>query len=150
MILTIKIYVGFHACIHKWCLQSGTTQQYTKCQSVSVDGRTCYNPSIKYGSTIGGIPNKHGQRSWHGHNVYKEWCQQLFPTSNIIKSSVTYSNYKPTNFIGSVFWCRSYDETYPHWCDWSDGYWKDSTLDNKYNKLSDYGSQVINSLTCQI
>ena len=145
LILTIKIYVGFHACIHKWCLQSGTKQQYTKCQSVSVDGRTCYNPSIKYGSTIGGIPNKHGQRSWHGHNVYKEWCQQLFPTSNIIKSSVTYSNYKPTNFIGSVFWCRSYDETSQHWCDWQDGHWKDSTLD--YRSI---GSQVINSLTCQI
>ena len=144
LILTIKIYVGFHACIHKWCLQSGTKQQYTKCQSVSVDGRTCYNPSIKYGSTIGGIPNKHWQ------NVYKEWCQQLFPTSNIMKSSVTYHNYiypnKPKNLIGVLYWCSHSDESVPHWCDFKDGFWRNQQLGPYFY----HGLHIVVSLTCQI
>ena len=140
--LNLWIYVGFHSCLHKWCLQSGTNQQYTKCERVSGDGRTCYNPTIKYGSTIGGYPTK------HKNNNYKQWCQQLFPTSNIMKSSVTQClhrcTFKPTNSIGELFWCSQYDESVPHWCDRADGHWKDSTLD----QIAGY--PIIDSLTCQI
>ena len=34
----------------------------------------------------------------------------------------------------------------PHWCDWQDGNWKDSTL-TKFNVMP---SPVIDSVTCQI
>ena len=63
------MYVGFHLCIHNWCPQSGVNQQYTRCERASEDGRTCYNPSIKYGSTIGGYPVQSGADehlvTWH-------------------------------------------------------------------------------------
>ena len=66
--------VNFHSCIHDWCYQKGTKGQYTRCTTVSNDGRTCYNPKIRYGSTIGGKPGEITQRN------IKEWCKQLFPT----------------------------------------------------------------------
>ena len=137
------IYVDFHLCIHDWCLQSGTKQQYTRCERVSEDGRTCYNPTIKYGSSISGYPTKDNVNK----NNYKLWCQQLFPTSNIMKSSVTYTkntlqNLKPKTT--ELFWCSKFDESVPHWCDRLTGYWKDST------KGQHYGWPLINSLTCQI
>ena len=99
-------------CIMDWCLQSGTEQQYTKCKRVSEDGRTCYNPTIKFGSTIGGIPFKH----WA--NNYNQWCQQLFPTSN--SGSVTFSQIMPQGFFGAVYWCNNLRNIpkYWHWCDW--------------------------------
>ena len=40
--------VNFHACKNgNWCYQKGTKGQYTRCESVSSDGLTCYNPEIK-------------------------------------------------------------------------------------------------------
>ena len=80
--------VGFHLCIHDWCYQKGTKEQYTRCKEVSEDGRTCYNPTIKYGSTIGGYPAQNDP----GQNDQLEWCQQLlFPTTI---GTATYSNTK--------------------------------------------------------
>ena len=134
--LNLWIYVGFHSCLHKWCIQSGTNQQYTKCERVSQDGRTCYNPTIKYGYTTGGYPVKH-----HTNN-YQQWCQQLFTTRKIISSSVTYTNTYPTNFIGALFWCTNYEQSEPHWCDWLDGNWRNQRL-GPYKYLP-----IINSLTC--
>ena len=75
--------VNFHSCIHDWCYQKGTKGQYTRCKTVSNDGRTCYNPEIRYGSTIGGIPGSFNE------GYMKEWCKQLFPTSSIIRGSAT-------------------------------------------------------------
>ena len=61
---------------------------------------------------------------------WMKWCQQLFPTKNtIISVSSSSSGFPPSSFFGAVYWCSSYDENGPHWCDWKDGYWKDSTLD---------------------
>ena len=77
--------VGFHLCIHDWCFQKGTKEQYTRCKKASEDGRTCYYPTIRYGSTIGGNPYK------HGNNNILNWCLQLFPTS--IKGIATYNNH---------------------------------------------------------
>ena len=149
------IYVDFHLCIHDWCLQSGTKQQYTRCERVSEDGRTCYNPSIKYGSTIGGYPTK------HKNNNYNQWCQQLFPMSNIMRSSVTYGKPKrglKSTTNGELFWCSKHDESVPHWCDSFDGVWKDSTLGHwKYATIDQKALDrhrtlypMIDSLTCQI
>ena len=60
-----------------------------------------------------------------------KWCQQLFPTKKNATINVTYRSgiQPPSDFVGAVYWCSSYDENGPHWCDWKDGYWKDSTLD---------------------
>ena len=135
--------VGFHLCIHDWCFQKGTKEQYTRCKKASEDGRTCYYPTIRYGSTIGGNPYK------HGNNNILNWCLQLFPTS--IKGIATYNNhnswYSKPNYsttAGALFWCNGYDENNYHWCDWQDGKWKDSTLDFQGSLY------LMDSVTCQI
>ena len=69
--------VDFNSCINNWCHQNGTMGQYTRCKSVSNNGRTCHNPEIKYGSTIGGKP---GGVS-HGQPDLTKWCRQLFLTT---------------------------------------------------------------------
>ena len=158
----MNICIGFNSCLitlNKWCLQSGTNQQYTTCDRASEDGRTCYNPQIKYGylhaysynhnsyyGKTGGYPVNNGNNDYGG---YKQWCQQLFPKKTIISSSVTFfsTNWKPSNFVGGLFWCSTYDENRPHWCDLKDGYWYN------YNQpLGPYyynGLQIVSSLTCQ-
>ena len=65
--------LGFQRCVNDWCYQHGTNEQYTKCKNASEDGRTCYNPIIRYGSTIGGHPTNHG-------NGILTWCEQLCTT----------------------------------------------------------------------
>ena len=82
------VNVNFHSCIHDWCYQKGTKGQYTRCATVSNDGRTCYNPEIRYGSTIGGKPG--GTRDTGGYEPTTEWCRQLFPTTKILKGTVKY------------------------------------------------------------
>jgi len=49
---------NFQNCVNDWCYQNGTSQQFTKCGHASSDGKTCYNPEIRYGSTVGGHPAK--------------------------------------------------------------------------------------------
>ena len=96
--------VDFNSCILDWCLQKGPNQQYTRCKTVSKDGRTCYNPTIRYGSTIGGHPVKHKL------NDIDDWCRQLFPTS--IKGIATYSTNYHIFVKGALFWCPTYYNTY--------------------------------------
>ena len=55
-LFTIKVNVDFRSCINNWCYQHGTMGQYTRCKRVSNNGRTCHNPEIRYGSTVGGKP----------------------------------------------------------------------------------------------
>ena len=106
-----------------WCLQDNTTEQYTKCRSASEDGTICFNPEIRYGSTIGGFPTNDAQ------NNNLEWCKQLFPDST--QTDATYSNSKSLNVgTGALKWCSEGDEpNFPKWCDAQDNNWKDSTLD---------------------
>ena len=143
----LYIYVGFHSCVDEWCFQKGTNQQYTRCKTVSKDGGTCYNPTIRYGSTTGGSPVKRGGNDIAG------WCQQLFPTS-IYGGTATYIKaryYKP-----GLFWCHGgvwgHDEINPHWCDCQDGYWKDSTIDGTVLNCGqgNANGMLMNSVTCQI
>ena len=131
--------VDFNSCIHDWCLQKGTNQQYTRCKTVSKDGRTCYYPTIKYGSTTGGSPAKHGSTDIAG------WCQQLFPTS-IYGGTATY-NIKIERHMKSLFWCSLYDEISPHWCDFQDGLWKDSIL-YQYPSSHKATRPIMDSVTC--
>ena len=69
--------MDFGFCVNNWCHQKGTMGQYTRCKSVSNNGRTCHHPEIKYGSTIGGKPG--GVWIHQGTNYLTEWCIQLFP-----------------------------------------------------------------------
>ena len=73
--------MDFNSCINNWCHHNGTMGQYTRCKRVSNNGRTCHNPEIKYGSTIGkpgGV--LHGAYGAKG-TALSQWCKQLFPTS---------------------------------------------------------------------
>ena len=143
-LVNLLIYVGFNSCLNRWCHQSGTNQQYTKCGRVSEDGRTCYNPSIKYGYNTGGYVYNN-----QNNNAYKQWCQQLFPTSNIISSSVTYRNYRPSNFVGALWWCSGHDDSITHWCDWLDSYWASWNGQRLGPFHGSFNSQpIVDSLTC--
>ena len=88
--------VDFRSCINNWCYQHGTMGQYTRCKRVSSNGRTCHNPEIKYGSTVGGKPGGYMmQQSYRlGSGLLNigptVWCQQLFPTTSITNGSVIY------------------------------------------------------------
>ena len=147
----MNIYIGFNFCLNKWCKQSGTTSQWTLCARVSEDGRTCYNPQIKYGYISRYNPNGKtgGYPVNNGNNKYKQWCQQLFPKKTIISSSVTYDAYnKPSNWAGALYWCYGYEEKNWHWCDLTDNYWYQHNQPlGPYNWYR--GLQVVASLTCQ-
>ena len=136
----------FHQCIKKWCYQKGTKQQYTKCKSVSKDGKTCYLPEIRYGSTVGGRPVN---RIFYSNHIL-QWCKQLFPTST--RGTATYSSSKKLNIgKGSLFWCNGYDESGYHWCDNNDGRWKDSSLDYSLSYCNKESLTYcrMTSVTCQ-
>ncbi|MCY1012554.1 DUF4215 domain-containing protein [Nannocystis pusilla] len=51
-----------------WCPQNGTNQQFTRCESVSNNNKTCNNPFIKYGTVENGVPAQ------HVGNDYNAWC----------------------------------------------------------------------------
>ena len=136
----------FQECVSDWCLQDNTTEQYTKCRSASEDGTICFNPEIRYGSTVGGRPTNS-----NSDNNILQWCQQLFPTST--HGDATYSSSSSLNVgKGPLFWYTGYDESGYKWCDWTDGKWKDSTLDatltSSCNKRTLNGC-IMTSVTCQ-
>ena len=85
--------VDFRSCINNWCYQHGTMGQYTRCKRVSNNGRTCHNPEIKYGSTVGGKPGG-WMMHWLDGNAgsgmlgIARWCKQLFPTLSIMNGTV--------------------------------------------------------------
>ena len=130
-------------CIHDWCLQSGTKQQYTKCKRASEDGRTCYNPTIKYGSNVGyPFQSVFTQHKW----TYNTWCQQLFPASNNIKGRVSFKKVEQGN---PLYWCSQGDESVPHWCDYTDDFWLNQPLGPYIPRV--HGAplpRMIDSLTC--
>ena len=117
-----------------WCRQEGTMDQFTKCESVSSNGLTCHNPEIRYGTTEGGIPTEHSS------NNYEEWCIQLGFSG--YSGQVKFGTRVVEKPKGNLFWCSSYDENNPHWCDWQDGNWHNQVLDYQN------GSNCVTSITC--
>ena len=113
----------FRNCVNKWCLQAGTGGQYTKCNSASSDGKTCYNPQIRFGSTVGGRPVKSCCYSDVAHSeTLLIWCKQMFPKA--MKGTAVYSSDPSLNSgKGSVYWSyHNRDPWSPHcsprmWCD---------------------------------
>jgi cysteine-rich repeat protein len=117
-----------------WCLQVGTMDQFTRCESTQNGGNTCINPEIRYGNVEGGIPRE------HPGNNYQTWCQQLGFTSYSTHQTGARPCLAPQ---GGLFGCASYDEFVWHWCDWQDGPWYNQQLD--WHQCS---SSEITSITC--
>ena len=126
----------FTKCNKKWCLQKGLTKsQYTKCESVTNQGKTCNNPEIKYGSTTGGLPRHYSNYA----STYDKWCQQL---------GGMYSNHTLGTRTGyCVFWYTGGDEPAAKWNDCqgrrSKSKWYNGSLD-EHQTSSDF----ITSITC--
>ena len=102
------------------------------CESVTNNGNTCVNPQIIYGTTTGGIPKKHGNMDTN----MKTWCQQL--------GGVYVSHTLGPRSGFALFPCNKFDETVWHWCDWRDGRWYNSALNQPIT--SDKGA--ITGITC--
>ena len=151
----------FLNCVNKWCLQAGTNDQYTKCGSASSDGKTCYNPQIRYGSTVGGRPIEESllySDAKRSANLL-QWCKQLFPYA--MKGTAVYSSDPSLNSgKGAVYWCSKHDENNPHWCKWwnvADIYayheWKDVTNPFKHKISCEPSNKlrgcVMTSVTCE-
>ena len=120
---------SFKKCVNNWCYQKGTKQQYTNCKSISNDGKTCYQPEIRYGSTIGGHPAKDKR------NNILQWCKQLFPAST--RGTATYSSSSSLKGSpGPLFWNKGYDESGYKWCELgTDGYWRNKRLQGSINSV---------------
>ena len=119
-----------------WCPQIGTTEQYTRCENVTNNNKTCNNPLIKYGSVENGVPAQ------HGGNDYNTWCVQLGFAG--FSGQVTYGNRACDAPQGRLFGCTGYDENVWHWCDWQDGPWLNQQLD--HHQCND--GQEVTSVTC--
>ena len=94
-LFTIKVNVDFRSCINNWCYQHGTMGQYTRCKRVSNNGRTCHNPEIRYGFTVGGRPGGWLMQGLTSSTAGRtkgstEWCKQLFPTTSITRGTLVY------------------------------------------------------------
>ena len=120
-----------------YCLQVGTMQQFTKCESVQNGGKTCINPEIKYGNVPGGVPAQ------HVGNDFPKWCQQLGFAG--WSGQVSYGNRPCLSPKGKLFGWTGYDEPGWHWCDWQDGVWYNQALN--YQQCND-GAEIT-SITCQ-
>ena len=98
-------------------------EQSTKCDgSLEGDVFVCQNPVISYGSVHGGIPTVHGS------NDYEKWCEEMGFSDMVGDVQTKQEQVCMPN--GRLFWCSSYDNSNPHWCDWSDGYWLNEELDS--------------------
>ena len=99
--------IGFHSCtLPNWCCQHGTNEQYTGCIRVSQDGRTCYSPTIRYGTTYGG-------RSMNHPDDITSWCQQLFPTIIVTRRFFYMKTIKIKviqNFMEITFYIKTYSK----------------------------------------
>ena len=151
--------LGFHLCIRDWCLQSGTKEQYTRCKNASKDGRTCYQPEIRYGSSKSG--NRPIYHPGGGGVVFAEiiptWCKQLFPTYKIFTGTATYATDEASNanIPRKLFLGKGYNpgESVPTWtCRCFGGAWKDNSTKTSPDSVKCNGVKrdcVMASVTCQ-
>ena len=106
-----------------WCPQMGTMDQFTKCESVGALGKRCVNPTIRYGSNDGGIPQGSGTAE-QIQAAITVWCQQLGFTQ-WWQYELGYRECDAP--LGPVVWASMFDETGAHWSEGisngNDGYW---------------------------
>ena len=87
------VNLGFQRCVNDWCYQHGTKEQYTKCSNASEDGRTCYNPTIRYGTASGRPATIWQYLEYFGaSDAWKTWCHQLFPEYNILSGTASFQS----------------------------------------------------------
>ena len=95
----------FLNCVNKWCPHTCTScgKQYTTCDLVSSDGKTCYNPQIRE-NDLTGRPTKETKHSdTEQSEGLLQWCKQLFPYAK--KGMAVYSSDPSLNSgKGSVYW----------------------------------------------
>ena len=91
---------------------------------------TCNNPEIKYGTTTGGFPRK------HGGNDYEKWCEQL----GGLYVTHTLGTRTGNVLFGGTGWD---DSDNWHWCAWSGGSWY-----NKSYTYSETYSDFVTSIAC--
>lgn len=120
----------------EWCPQVGPVDQFTRCEAVLNDGKTCLNPEIRYGSVEGGIPTEHPD------NALDLWCTQL---GFVGFEAVEYGSRDCSAPRGQIFGCKNYDDKVWHWCDYKDGYWRDQKLDQPCPADA---NNLIVSITC--
>ena len=149
-------YIGeyFHKCVNNWCIQHGTNEQYTKCQTVSLDGKTCYKPEIRYGTTASG-----SRPIFYPKFInIPQWCKQLFPTSSSGTATYATDMASNANIPRKLFWGSGFNpgEKVPTWslrASTTNGAWKDtiSGISHSSVKCKPLSKQdcVMSSVTCQ-
>jgi len=136
---------------NQWCLQQGLTiPQHTRCESVTNNGNTCVNPTIKYGSTEEGIPQNHESPPLVAiydpyQNSWQKWCEQLGGTykSHTLgqRTGFLLKGCRPS--MPQILSHTYFDDNIWHWCDSADGFWYKTALDN-WGTASD----AVTSITC--
>ena len=147
-------YIGpyFHKCVNDWCIQHGTNEQYIKFKTVSPDGKTCYKPEIRYGTTASGSRPVF----YPGYTNIPQWCKQLFPTSMLGTATYATDEVSNANIPRKLFWGSGYNrnEKGPVWSlrssksgvrDWKD---TNKTTDGAKCQPSSKQDCVMSSVTC--
>ena len=154
----------FLNCVNKWCRHTCRScgKQYTKCDSVSSDGKTCYNPQIRDGSAVD-IVGRPVKETKHSDTQQSEgllqWCKQLFPYAK--KGMAVYSSDPSLNSgKGGVYW--TLDNRDPHsgvcspkmWCLY-DGRWQQGLVISGFKeeincqRSNNLHGCVMTSVTCE-
>jgi len=102
------------------------------------NGRTCFFPTIRYGSTTGGVPMVIGGAQ-QGFGYFDWWCVQLGFGS---QATVTWGQRYCA--VGALAAGRDWDGVPAmHWTDYGAGKWKDGPL-----TWSCAGLHAVIRLTC--
>jgi len=130
-----------------WCLLANTRGQYTRCERAEDHGKTCINPELRWGSTVGGVPTVFD--AWIGGNqLFNFWCAQLgsgFGSQAYVSQARNVRNCA----VGAVYngyGCNGLGTM--AWCDWGRGDWPNSWK-NKPLKWPCTGYATITKLTCK-
>ena len=94
--------------------------QATRCEAVEDAGATCILPTIRYGTTSGGVPADASETD------LAAFCLQLGFSGYATHKTGPRDCSAPA---GLVFWGSGYDEETLHWIDYEDGFWLSADLD---------------------
>jgi len=111
--------------------------QSTTCTGGKVKGSgtvTCKIPKVTWGSHTG-VPHR------HSGNNYNTYCKSMGYTG-FVPGSDKYGTVSCSK--GALFGCSGYDFNGWHWCDWSDGRWKNNGLQWKC-----MANTALVSITCK-
>jgi hypothetical protein len=90
-----------------------------QCDPSTTTETHCGMPMLRFGSTTGGFPHKHG---WNSAEI---WCAQLGGSGG----SFAYGHRSGNKLFWAINGGWDLSGT-PHWADWQDGHWRDESLDH--------------------